>query len=105
MIGAAIPEVQQYVLDSQPGIYPAHNFLVATQLPFFDPGVARAPGLVIYGSEDTVGGPADPYALAADYGRRGAELVIIEGGSHATRMDPPEIAEEFWDVVFDFIDP
>lgn len=102
--GSALPEVRQYVLETQPGIYPVHNFLVATDLPFFDPGVARVPGLVIYGSEDTVGGPADPVALATDYGEDGAELVILEGGSHAARMDPPEIAAEFWRVIFDFLD-
>jgi pimeloyl-ACP methyl ester carboxylesterase len=98
-------EAVDYVLSTQPGLYPSNNFLVALERPFFDPSVARVPGLVIYGSEDTIAGPQDGAKLAADYGKRGAELVIMEGAGHAPFTEAPATAAEFWRIVFEFIDP
>lgn len=69
-------------------------------LPHFDPGVARAPGLVISGPSEA----ADHRELADDYGSDGAEYFEIEGGEHASRLQSPETAARFWEKVFEHID-
>lgn len=102
--GQSPPAAQAYLQSTQAGFYPTPNLLVVAHLPFYDPGVARVPGLAIYGQLDTVGGPNDATDLAASYGTEGAELIVLEGAGHAPRTESPEVTERFWDLVLDFID-
>lgn len=101
---APVP-VQEYTRDTQAGSYPTPNFLSATELPFYDPSVARVPGLQIYGLGDFVAPLSDAIALTNDYGRDGAELVILPDSGHAARTEAPEDAAAFWDAVWSFIEP
>ncbi len=100
-------EVRDYVLETQPSVYPTSAMLsvAASEPPFFDPSHARAPGLVIFGEKDIVAGPQDPHELAADYGKAGAKLVTSESAGHAPRIESPAVVDWFWPQVFDFIDP
>ena len=99
--------VQNFVFDSQPGLYPITQSwdLAMNGLPLFDPSGAKAPGLYIIGSNDPVSAPQDPYDFVSEYGRRGARLKVIEGGGHLPRAESQEIATEYWNAVWDFIDP
>ena len=98
-------EVRDYIAATQGGFYPTWNFLVAAgPLPFFDPSVARAPGLILFGRQDGLVGPDGVDALARDYGRDGALLVINEEAGHAPRTEGPEIAAWFWSNLFAFVD-
>ncbi len=99
------PEFQAFFDETQQGFYPVASFTIALELPFYDPGVARVPGLVVQGEFDLVATPDDAAALAADYGTDGADLVILEGVGRAPRFETPEAAATFWDLVFDFFDP
>jgi pimeloyl-ACP methyl ester carboxylesterase len=99
-------EVRRYTYKSQPGAYPAAPFRwLAQGLPYFDPGVARAPGLILVGKNDFVPGPDDPQELAADYGTDGAELVVLESAGHVPRIECEENAARYWSEVFNFIEP
>jgi pimeloyl-ACP methyl ester carboxylesterase len=99
-------EAIDYVVATQGGFYPTPNFLVAAgALPFFDPGVARAPGLIIFGPNDFVVGPNGVDQLALDYGTDGAQLAVNPAAGHAPRTESPEIAAWYWEQLFDFIDP
>ena len=99
-------EVVDFMLSTQAGVYPIGPFLVPfEEPPYFDPGVARVPGLVIFGSEDFLATPNDPSDLVADYGTSGAELIVLEGAGHAPRIESPDAAAAFWDAVFHFLDP
>jgi pimeloyl-ACP methyl ester carboxylesterase len=101
----APPEAQEFILETQPGVYPIGPFLVvAEEPPYFDPGVARAPGLVLFGPFDFLATANDPWDLVRDYGQRGAELVVIQGGGHVPRIEGPGVAAAYWDAVFDFIE-
>lgn len=105
-MAGAPQEAIDYVLATQGGFYPTPNFLVAAyDLPFFDPGVARAPGLILFGPNDIVTGPTGVDNLAADYGTSGATLLVNPEAGHAPRIEPPAIADWFWSELFAFIDP
>ena len=95
--------VFDYIAASQGGFYPTPNFLVAAELPFFDPGVAKVPGLVLYGSNDIIASPGSIERLAADYGRHGATLVVSEQAGHAPRTESPEVAAWFWRETLAFL--
>lgn len=98
-------EVRDYVAATQGGIYPTQNFLVAAyDLPFFDPSPARAPGLILFGRQDGLVGPNGVDALARDYGKDGALLVVNEQAGHAPRTESPAVAAWFWSNLFAFID-
>ncbi len=104
-MAGAPQEVRDYICSMQAGRYPVHvNLLADVGPPFFDAGVARAPGLVIFGARDFVVGPKDPYALAEDYGPSGARLVVNEQAGHAPRVESPATAGWLWRQIFDFID-
>jgi pimeloyl-ACP methyl ester carboxylesterase len=99
-------QVRRYTYDTQPGGYPAGPFRwLAGGLPYFDPGLARVPGLILVGKGDFVPGPDDPHDLAADYGTDGAKLVILDRAGHVPRIQSEEIAASYWAEVFNFIDP
>lgn len=97
---------KDFVVATQTGIYPTLNFLVAAEgLPFFDPGVARVPGQVIWGPLDFITPLSEAAALAEDYGSNGAVLTVLDDAGHAPRTESPGNAARFWDAVFTFIDP
>lgn len=99
-------EVRDYIHRTQPGSYPTPSMLVITGTPpFFDPSIARAPGLVLFGEKDFVLGPNDAANLADDYGQEGAKLMTHAAGGHSLRLESPAVAEWFWNQVIDFIDP
>jgi pimeloyl-ACP methyl ester carboxylesterase len=98
-------EVIDFHFAEQAGEYPAPIFGVQEVFPFFDPGVARVPGLIIYGLRDTQADPQDPFELAADYGTDGAPLILLETAGHAPRVESPEVAAMYWAEVFRFFDP
>jgi pimeloyl-ACP methyl ester carboxylesterase len=105
-IGFGTPqEVIDFHFETQAGEYPAPLFGVGEVFPFFDPGVARVPGLIIYGLRDTQADPQDPFELAADYGTDGAPLILLETAGHAPRVESPEVAAMYWAEVFRFFDP
>ncbi|MEL7061273.1 MAG: alpha/beta fold hydrolase [Acidobacteriota bacterium] len=93
----------QHIIDTQGGLYPVDNFLVATERPFFDPSVARAPGQVIYGGLDFIAVREDIEDLAAEYGRDGARLVVREDVGHAYIFESPDTVTFYYQTVFDFI--
>lgn len=95
--------VFDYVAATQGGFYPTQNFLVAVERPFFDPGVARVPGQVLFGSHDIIAPFDSIERLAADYGDNGAELVFNEDAGHAPRTESPEIASWFWRETLAFL--
>ncbi len=94
--------VIEYTNATQPGRYlTTPIWQIIDGLPFFDPAVARVPGLVISGTAES----ADARELSNDYGTSGAELLVIDGAGHAPRLETPETAARFWDKVFDFLAP
>ncbi len=98
--------VRDYVFATQGGFYPTLNFLVAAgELPFFDPGVARVPGLILFGENDIVTGPNGVDRLAEDYGTGGATVISRPDAGHAPRTGSPEIAAWYWESLFAFLDP
>lgn len=98
--------VRDYVFATQGGFYPTLNFLVAAgELPFFDPGVARVPGLILFGENDIVTGPTGVDGLAQDYGTNGATVISRPDAGHAPRTGSPEIAAWYWANLFAFLDP
>jgi len=95
-------EVKEHGRRTQPGSYLMTHFLQSIEgLPHFDPSVARARGLVISGSMDR---PEDGRELALAYGSRGAEFFEIAGGGHGPRLERPDVARQFWNRTFDFIE-
>ncbi len=94
--------VIEYANATQPGRYlTTPIWQLIEGVPFFDPGVARVPGLVISGTAES----ADARELASDYGTSGAELLVIDGAGHAPRLETPERAARFWNKVFEFLAP
>ena len=97
-------EVKEYIRCTQPGNYPvAFSLIVLRNPPFFDPSVARVPGLLLYGGKDYVVGPNDPKSLQAAYGTDGARLVISEDAGHAPRVESPATAKWLWTQIHEFI--
>lgn len=96
-------EARNYVQVTQGDFYPVDNFLAAADRPFFDPSVAKAPGLILYGGQDFIAVRSDVVQLAADYGVNGAELVIKEDAGHAPRAGSPAEASWYWSQVLDFL--
>ena len=93
-------EVKAYLLETLTGpLLTTQLWQMIDGLPFFDPGVAQVPGLVISGDAES----GDGGALAADYGASGARFSEI-GGGHAPRLESTETALAFWGRVFEFID-
>jgi pimeloyl-ACP methyl ester carboxylesterase len=99
------PAVAEWLAATQPNRYPTGFFLRMYEgLPYFDPSVARAPGLVLPGPGDFVPIEGDAETLARDYGLSGAELTLIEDGGHNLRFDTGDVVEDYWRHVYDFIE-
>lgn len=97
------PEVADYFALSQSGFLPVASFTVAFELPFYDPSVARVPGIVIQAENDLVSPPSDAADLAADYGTGGAQLEILEGFNRGARFSSNAAAAAYWQAVLDFL--
>ena len=98
------PEVGAWLAATQPGRYPTGFFLRMYEgYPYFDPGVARAPGLVLIGPGDFVPAAGDGLALSHDYGKDGAQLIELDGAGHVPRFEAAN-HERYWTEVFRFID-
>lgn len=99
-------DLRDYVFATQEGIYPTgpalqfYNF----GLPVIDAAAARVPLLIIGGEVDPFPAAGDLEELAADWGDE-ATLVVIPGGNHVPRIESEEIAEQYFDALFDFVDP
>ncbi len=99
------PDVQTWVETNAPGPYTVEPLFEFFTLPFFDPGAARVPGLILQGEDDPQSLPSDIQALAAAYGEHGAALVNISGGGHIPRIETAPHNAEYWSAVLDFVDP
>lgn len=99
-------ELRDYVFATQQGSYPTGPALTFWDMPgqLIDAAAAQVPGLVIMGEFDPFPAAGDSAALAADWGG-GASLVTIYGGVHVPRIEAPEIADQYFEALFDFIDP
>jgi pimeloyl-ACP methyl ester carboxylesterase len=99
------PAIGEWFAQEQPGRYPTGFFLrMFDGYPYFDPSVARVPGLVLPGPGDFVPPPGDAEALARDFGKDGAELAFMESGGHTPRFETPDTAAEYWRRVYDFLE-
>ncbi len=98
-------DLRDYVYATQPGTYPTGPFLQFWDLPAppIDAAAAEVPGLVIMGEFDPFPARGDSAQLAAD-GGGGASLVTIPGAFHVPLIEAPEIAAQFFEALFDFID-
>ena len=106
LVANSPPTVQQWTFATQPGSYTVQPLFEFFNLPFFDPTMARVPGLIIQGQNDPDSLPSDVANLAADYGNHGAtSVVIIPGGGHIPRIEVAPYNNAYWDAVTDFIDP
>lgn len=103
LVDRSTPAVQAWTRATSPGIYAVRPLFDAVTLPFFDPTVARVPGLILRGGDDPRTLPSDARELAAHYGEHGAELVTIAGGGHVPRVEPGPHAE-YWNAVTAFVD-
>lgn len=101
-----VQEVRDYVLATQPGVYPTGPGLQFWDfpLPIVDAAGAAVPALVLRGQFDPFPAPGDSEELVADWGA-GATLVVVEGGHHVPRIEAPEIASAYFEALFDFLDP
>jgi len=98
------PVVAEWIAATQPGRYPTGLFLALFEgIPYFDPGAARAPGLVLVGARDVVPAPGEAAALARDYGPDGAAFVELEAAGHVPRFETQASADAYWAEVLGFI--
>lgn len=105
LVPTSPPDVQAWVEANQPGTYTVEPLFEFFNLPFFDPGEARVPGLIIQGEDDPQSLPSDVEDLADAYGKDGVVgVVTIAGGGHIPRLEAGHNAE-YWDAVTSFVDP
>lgn len=103
LMARSAAEVREWTLAHQGGRYPAAPMYAVMDLPYFDPSIARVPGLVIHGQADDRQDTADARALAADFGPSGAEFVSLADAGHIPRVEPPPVRDRFWRNVLDFL--
>ena len=101
-----VQELRDYVFATQLGTYPTGPALQFWDFPapIIDAPAALVPGLVIIGGLDPFPAPGDSAELAAEWGG-GAGLVVIPGAHHVPRIEAPAIADQYFEALFDFIDP
>ncbi len=105
LLASSPPAVQTWANANLPGTYTTRPLYDVFDLPFFSPGVARAPGLIVQGELDPNQALSDTLELAADYGTSGAALQVIEGGGHIPRIESPPSNTRYWASVLGFLDP
>jgi pimeloyl-ACP methyl ester carboxylesterase len=71
-------------------------------LPYFDPSVARVPGLIIRGDEDPMVSAEDSEELGASYGTSGARVVHLAKAGHIPRIEEARRLA-FWSTVLEFL--
>ena len=64
---------------------------------------ARVPALILTPEHGALAGPGDMEQLKVDWGG-GAKLVTVGGSHHLSRMESPEVAEEYFRELFSFLD-
>lgn len=96
--------VQAWVFANVPGRYTTVPLYDVFDLPFFDPSLSRAPGLVVQGENDPNQSLDDARELVRDYGG-GARLVVIPGAGHIPRIEAPPHNVQYWEAITDFVDP
>lgn len=98
-----------YVFETQTGTYPTGPTLEYFDfgLPIFDPSVARVPALIVEAELDPFPAPGDMAELSADWGGDEplGQLLTIPGAFHVPRIEAPEIAQQYFEALFAFIDP
>jgi pimeloyl-ACP methyl ester carboxylesterase len=97
------PEARAWTLRTQQRRFASAPMRAVFDLPYFDPGVARVPGLVIRGGEDPMVSEEDTVSLAAAYGRSGAAKVTLAGAGHIPRVEPDH-RDAYWSTVLGFLD-
>lgn len=98
-------ELREYVFATQPGMYPTGPALQFWDFekPTIDADDARVPALIIEGELDPFPAPGDMSDLAGEWGDD-ATLVVIPGANHVPRIEAEEIADQFFEALFTFLD-
>lgn len=99
-------EIRDYVFSTQQDLeVPTGPFLQLFEpgLPIIDAVAARVPALIVSPEFNPFPAPGDMAKLATEWGG-GASLVILQGSFHASRIEGPEIAGEYFQQLFNFID-
>jgi pimeloyl-ACP methyl ester carboxylesterase len=104
LLARSTPAVQTWGYANLPGRYTTGPLYSAFDLPFFDPTIARAPGLIIQGELDPNQSIDDTRELARDYGP-GARLTVLPGAGHIPRIEPAPTNTRYWSEVVSFVDP
>lgn len=106
LVASSPADVQTWTLANEPWNYSIRPFKDFFTLPYFDPGQARVPALIIRGENDPNTLASDAQQLADDYGRPGVKvkLVTIPGGGHIPRIESAPNNNLYWDAVTDFLD-
>jgi len=104
LLSRSSPDVQTWGYAHLPGVYTTGPLYAVFDLPFFDPTIARAPGLIIQGEFDPNQSLDDTRELARDYGA-GARLAVLAGAGHIPRIEPAPASTGYWSEVVSFVDP
>ncbi len=100
------PEIRDYVFATQKDLeVPVGPFLAV-----YGPGpltgtakAARVPALIVNPELSDVAAAGDLERLAAEWAG-GARLVTLKGSHHVSRLESPEIAEEYYRQLFGFLE-
>lgn len=97
--------LREYVISTQLNTYPTGPYLEFWDfgLPAIDAAAARVPCLVVTGEFNPFPAVGDLEELVSDWGG-GGELVVISGASYSPRIGSEEIAEQYFEALFNFID-
>jgi pimeloyl-ACP methyl ester carboxylesterase len=96
--------VRSWAYSTQPGRYCTVPLYDVFELPFYDPGLARVPGLIIQGEHDPLNTVADVQDLARSYGTNGARLRLVSGAGHVPRLEDAH-RDAVWSALLEFLDP
>jgi alpha-beta hydrolase superfamily lysophospholipase len=94
--------VQAFTFAQEPGTYSVAPLYAPFNLPFFDPSVARVPGIILEGDSDPNVPASDTQQLGMDYGEHGAPVVFIHAG-HVPRLEVAPANDIYWNTVIDFV--
>jgi len=104
LLSHSSPEVQTWSNAHMPGRYTTGPLYAVFDLPFFDPTIARVPGLIGQGELDPNQSLDDTRELARDYGP-GARLAVLPGAGHIPRIEVAPTNNSYWSEVIGFVDP
>ena len=100
LIGDSEPEAQLWCYQNCPGRYSAGPTLTGCALPVFEASIARAPALILLGSNDKASERTDVDRFVAEYGGP-KEFRVLQGGAHTFHWEA--IRDDFWEQTFDFL--